>query len=140
MASEIDAIGGVLNKVAYAGLWGYAQENSLVMTQANWTTNIGGHYFVDVDANTFRVPDLRNMFRRYTGTDADTANARTLGSRKLDTFKSHTHDALGGNQGVGYQTGGASPVRENALYITTTAAGSAETAPKHTAYAPRLHV
>uniref|UniRef100_UPI0020CE9CA7 phage tail protein n=1 Tax=Achromobacter denitrificans TaxID=32002 RepID=UPI0020CE9CA7 len=75
LASEVDAVGGILPKLAYARLWGYAQENGLVVSQATWTANIGAHYFVDVDANTFRVPDLRNMFRRFTGTDADTANA-----------------------------------------------------------------
>uniref|UniRef100_UPI0028A1E8FF phage tail protein n=1 Tax=Achromobacter sp. TaxID=134375 RepID=UPI0028A1E8FF len=76
LPSEVDAVGGVLQKSAYAALWGYAQENGLVLTQANWEARRGGHYFVNIDANTFRVPDLRDMFRRFTGTDADTANAR----------------------------------------------------------------
>ncbi|WP_236675796.1 phage tail protein [Achromobacter xylosoxidans] len=84
LASEVDAVGGLLPKVAYARLWGYARENGLVVSQAFWDANKGGHYFVDVDANTFRVPDLRDMFRRFTGTDADTANARPLGSRRSD--------------------------------------------------------
>ncbi|MGV2896913.1 hypothetical protein ACNPPY_14065, partial [Achromobacter sp. AGC78] len=75
LASEVDAVGGILQKSAYAALWGYAQENGLVLTQANWEARRGGHYFVNIDANTFRVPDLRDMFRRFTGTDADTANA-----------------------------------------------------------------
>jgi len=76
LASEIDAVGGLLSKSAYAGLWGYAQENGLVMSQADWQANLGAHGFVDVSATQFRVPDLRNQFRRYTGTDADSANAR----------------------------------------------------------------
>lgn len=84
LANEIDAVGGALPKAAYARLWGYAQENGLVVSQTTWTANVGAHFFVDVDANTFRVPDLRNMFRRYTGTDADTANARALGGRQAD--------------------------------------------------------
>ncbi|WP_343499628.1 phage tail protein [Achromobacter denitrificans] len=87
LANEIDAVGGALPKAAYARLWGYAQENGLVVSQATWTANVGAHFFVDVDANTFRVPDLRNMFRRYTGTDADTANARPLGSAQSDAFQ-----------------------------------------------------
>ena len=82
LPNEVDAVGGVLQKSAYAALWGYAQENGLVLTQANWEARRGGHYFVNIDANTFRVPDLRDMFRRFTGTDADTANARALGSRQ----------------------------------------------------------
>lgn len=91
LASEVDAVGGLLPKVAYARLWGYARENGLVVSQAFWDANKGGHYFVDVDANTFRVPDLRDMFRRFTGTDADTANARTLGTVQAGAFPSHTH-------------------------------------------------
>lgn len=141
LASEVDAIGGVLNKAGYAQLWGYAQENSLVVTQAVWTANIGAHYFVDLDATTFRAPDLRNMFRRYTGTDADTANARTLGTYKSDSIRSHAHNAQTGNQaGIGFAQGNNNTPRELSGYIITTATGTAETAPKHTAYCPRIHV
>ncbi|MNV13478.1 hypothetical protein D3C71_1041170 [compost metagenome] len=90
LPSEIDAIGGLLDKTAYAGLWGYAQENGLAVTQSVWDTNRGGHYFVNVNATQFRAPDLRNMFRRFSGTDADTANARTLGSREADAMQKIT--------------------------------------------------
>ncbi|MGS1006282.1 hypothetical protein [Achromobacter anxifer] len=101
LPSEVDAVGGVLPKVAYARLWGYAQENGLVVTPSVWAANVGAHYFVDVDANTFRVPDLRNMFRRFTGTDADTANARAMGGMAVGCLPSpygcrnHTNFALG---------------------------------------------
>ncbi|WP_233564487.1 phage tail protein, partial [Achromobacter sp. K91] len=92
LVSEVDAVGGVLSKTAYARLWGYARENNLVVSQATWSANVGAHYFVDVDANTFRVPDLRNMFRRFTGTDADTANARALGSLQSSQLQAHAHN------------------------------------------------
>ncbi|WP_343498640.1 phage tail protein [Achromobacter denitrificans] len=112
LANEIDAVGGALPKAAYARLWGYAQENGLVVSQATWTANVGAHFFVDVDANTFRVPDLRNMFRRYTGTDADTANARALGSMQSGAYPSHAHGVSdpGHSHGVsdpGHAHGGA---------------------------------
>lgn len=100
LPSEVDAVGGVLQKSAYAALWGYAQENGLVLTQANWEARRGGHYFVNLDANTFRVPDLRDMFRRFTGTDADTANARALGSRQRDAIRNMT-----GSAGALYRAG-----------------------------------
>lgn len=143
LPSEVDATGGVLSKTAYAGLWGYAQENSLVLTQANWTASIGGHYFVDVDANTFRVPDLRNMFRRYTGTDADTANARALGSFKSDTLKKHAHNLSSATSSQGgslwyFPSGAGSLV--GSVGGNVQEAGFAETAPKSTAYHPRIHV
>ena len=143
LVSEVSAVGGTLSKTAYAGLWGYAQENGLVLTQANWTANIGGHYFVDVDAGNFRGPDLRNVFRRYSGTDADTSAARALGSYKADTLRSHSH-------GTGYQV-----VTLNGLYgpnsggtfasaatpgTVTGNTGTAETAPKHTAFNPVIHI
>ncbi|WP_246189986.1 phage tail protein, partial [Pandoraea captiosa] len=73
LISEVDAVGGTLSKTAYAGLWGYAQENGLVIASGSWAA--GMHKFVDLGGDNFRIPDLRNQFRRYTGTDADTANA-----------------------------------------------------------------
>ncbi|WYX60396.1 hypothetical protein WJ967_25935 [Achromobacter xylosoxidans] len=75
LASEVDATGGLLSKTDYAALWGYAQEQGLVKTEAVWSASRGSHWFSDYSATQFRVPDLRDMFRRFTGTDADTANA-----------------------------------------------------------------
>jgi len=149
----------VLSKTAYAGLWGYAQENGLVLTQANWTANIGGHYFVDVSTSTFRVPDLRNMFRRYTGADADTANARSLGNRQLDALQHITgniYDVVGGSSrgasgafGVSSSGSGISIAGSESSYVggvsfdfdaARTARTSTETRGKNTAYVPRIHV
>ncbi|WP_287497778.1 hypothetical protein [Pandoraea sp. CB10b_02] len=140
LASEVDAVGGTLSKTAYAGLWGYAQENGLVVPAASWTS--GMHRFVDLGGNNFRCPDLRNQFRRYTGTDADTANATTLGSYKTDTLRSHSHGLsptyistdLSGDANIG---SGSYQIRRTSATQTF---GSAETAPRHTAYAPRIHV
>jgi len=115
LASEIDAVGGLVSKSAYAGLWAYAQENNLVVSQMQWANNIGAHWFIDVSSSQFRVPDLRNQFRRYTGTDADSANERALGSRQLDAFQSHGHKLqvrYGGLSGMGLSS--ASPGREAA--------------------------
>lgn len=140
LPSEVDAVGGVLSKTAYARLWGYARENGLVVTQAVWSTNIGAHYFVDVDANSFRAPDLRNMFRRYTGTDADTANARTLGSYKADTIRAHQH-GIGQTSGpTGYQTTSFGNVLGASINVLSTSVGSAETSPKNVAFFARIHV
>ena len=98
LASELDATGGTVPKEDYPGLWGYAQENALVLTQADWEARRGGHYFVSVDATHFRVPDLRDMFRRFTGTDADTANARAPASRQSDALQ----NIVGGGTLRGY--------------------------------------
>jgi len=144
LASEIDAVGGLVSKAAYAGLWGYAKENSLVVSQSVWSANIGAHWFVDVSSSQFRVPDLRNQFRRFTGTDADSANERVLGSRQLDAFKSHSHRLVG--SGLSSNSG---PVTGSAPNVTTyipqvnfwtSGAGGAETRPINTAFHPRIHV
>ncbi|MCH4577954.1 hypothetical protein L7A46_33930, partial [Achromobacter xylosoxidans] len=75
-----------------------------------WQANRGAHWFSDYSATQFRVPDLRDMFRRFTGTDLDTANARALGSRQADAMQRITAsfdlrrmangDSLVGNAGT----------------------------------------
>ncbi|MGE8690959.1 MAG: phage tail protein [Achromobacter sp.] len=156
LANEIDAVGGALPKAAYARLWGYAQENGLVVSQATWTANVGAHFFVDVDANTFRVPDLRNMFRRYTGTDADTANARAPGSRQRDAlqnitggFNARYSSIIGAGAGaiVGVAVGSQDsatmtsqgPAYEFTFNASRVARTSTETRATNTAYHPRIH-
>jgi len=155
LPSEIDATGGVLSKTAYAGLWGYALENNLAVLQANWTANIGAHYFVDVDANTFRVPDLRGMFRRYTGTDADTGSARARGSRQLDALQNITGGfgsqlnvqtsangafALAASGTGAYATGNSGDFNQFTFNASRVARTSTETRGANTAYSPRLHI
>ena len=143
LANEVDAVGGLLPKAEYARLWSYAQENGLVVPQSTWAANIGAHYFVDYDASQFRVPDLRNMFRRFTGTDADTANARTVGSRQGDSLRSHAHTLSAGPSNLQTSTtpnandvgrSGGSPSGG-----VTLASGGAETRGVNVAYNPRIH-
>ncbi|KDB09524.1 hypothetical protein LIG30_1496, partial [Burkholderia sp. lig30] len=74
LIQHLDAVGGSVSMAAYPGLWGWAQDQGLVVTAANWVA--GTHTFVDNGNSTFRLPDLRNQFFRATGTNADTANAR----------------------------------------------------------------
>lgn len=141
LPSEVDAVGGTLSKTAYAALWGYAQENDLVVANASWAS--GMHKFVDLGGDNFRCPDLRNQFRRYTGTDADTANARTLGTRQSAALAKHSHTLTmfpsstvfpAGNYSAVMQTPGDSPSS------ATNETGGSETRPVNTAYAPRIHV
>ena len=145
LASEVDAVGGELSKTDYARLWGYARENNLVVSDAVWTANRGAHYFADVSGTTFRVPDLRNMFRRYTGTDADTANARGLASRQGDLLRRHSHRFQTSGQS-GTSSGEAIAVHRNVMSAvsiiwnnsgsTIDDSGGNETRPVNTAYHP----
>ncbi len=167
LASEVDAVGGLLPKVgAYAGLWGYAQEQSLVRTEAVWQANRGAHWFSDYSATQFRVPDLRDMFRRFTGTDLDTANARVMASRQADalqnitgggTFRGFGNNSTGsmytatGAFGLTAAAGILSPYKANLLTedmwtdvmtfdASRMARTSVETRSRNTAYHPRIHV
>ena len=81
----IDAIGGIFSKTAYPGLWAWAQWAGHVVGAASWKE--GQYKFVDLGGTSFKVPDLRNQFIRMTGTDADNANARTLGSYQQDALQ-----------------------------------------------------
>ena len=158
LASEVDAIGGLLSKTDYAALWGYAQEQGLVKTEAVWSANRGSHWFSDYSATQFRVPDLRDMFRRFTGTDADTANARAMASRQGDALRLHGHRVRGTNTATPfsslYAVGGAAntlaggqasgdnfyekgPASGSFPYIEQT--GGTETRPANVAYHPRIH-
>lgn len=152
LASEVDAIGGLLPKVgAYAGLWGYAQEQSLVRTEAVWQANRGAHWFSDYSATQFRVPDLRDMFRRFTGTDLDTANARAMGSAQRDALQGFRvrvrwgQDPAGGPYIGGTGTfSGYTSLNEGTQAIVTdgvhgTPRISHETRSVNVAFLPRIH-
>jgi hypothetical protein len=149
---EVDAVGGTLSKTAYARLWAYAQENGLVVASASWTA--GTHYFVDLDGDNFMAPDLRNQFLRMTGTDADTANVRALGSRQLDALQNITGTVGQVRTSLALGTGAFSVIASgtdlaptggsaNQSYFSFDASRvartSTETRSLNTAYYPRIH-
>lgn len=139
LPNEFDAVGGTMSKTAYAAVWAYAQENGLVKASGDWVA--GAHWFVDLGGDNFMAPDLRQQFASFRAgaVDPDTANARTLGSYKADTIKSHTHPSWQ-RAAADMVTGGPSQIYNGVQATTTGATGTAETAPCHTAYAPRIHV
>ncbi|MBR8654276.1 hypothetical protein KDH83_13320 [Achromobacter sp. Marseille-Q0513] len=152
--NEIDATGGLLSKAAYPALWGYAQEAGLVVSQAVWAANIGAHYFVDVNSTQFRVPDLRDMHFRHTGTNAD-GGARALGTKQLDASQ-RLQGVLGATQEIG--VGGvfaalpgtttqfaASPTSAQSftqvqMDTVRTSRVSSETRGINVAFHPRIHI
>ncbi|WP_233234483.1 hypothetical protein [Bordetella sp. LUAb4] len=152
LPNEVDAVGGLLSKTAYAGLWGYAQENGLVKDQATWTANVGAHYFVDA-GDKFQLPDLRNMFRRYTGTDADTANVRPLAGRQLDAlqrivgmvdgyndFLSSDGAMFGGNASTNAPNLGSRATNHQLAFDSARVTrSSTETRPLNVSLLPRIH-
>ena len=136
---ELDMTGGLAPKAVYASLWAWAQQNGHTVAAAAWTAK--PFKFADVDATYFRLPDLRDMHVRFTGTNADTAAARALGSYQADDFKTHAHNAQTGNQaGIGFAQGNNNTPRELSGYIVTTSTGGTETRGPNTAFAPRIHI
>jgi len=135
---EADLVGGLGSKTSQASIWAWAQQNGHTVAAGVWTPKI--FKFADVDANTFRFPDLRDVFARFAGTDADSGQAVALGSYKGDTLKAHTH-GLTNDQFPVSSTGGTSLYRPGGSNAgATNITGSAETAPKHTAFMPRIHI
>ncbi|MGS1108917.1 phage tail protein [Achromobacter anxifer] len=164
LACEVDGVGGLLPKAIYRGLWGFAQENGLVVSQETWSANIGAHYFVDVNSTQFRVPDIRNMMRRYTGTDADSSSPRWSGSRQLDALQRITggfhavsdfnsefpvvwsQDGVFIDGGTGLNAPSIEdiisqekPTRRTGFDSARVTRSSSETRPMNVAYHPRIH-
>ncbi len=137
---EADLVGGLGSKTTQASIWAWAQQNGHTVAAATWDTK--AFKFADVDANSFRFPDLRKIFPRFAGTDADTGLASAIGSTKADTIRSHRHQQTSdtltgttGNSGRYADGGGNLPSSNYTLYF-----GSGETAPMHTNFAPRIHI
>src|SRR5690606_31665010 len=86
----------------YAALVAWADANGHMVASGSWTK--GAFHFASLGGNSIRLPDLRDQFIRATGTDADTANARTLGSKQEDAFQGFRI----GN--IRNRSGGADPV------------------------------
>ncbi|WP_432786953.1 hypothetical protein AAEX37_01014 [Oligella sp. MSHR50489EDL] len=84
----IAAEGGNFSKNSYPALFAWAQENGHLVGNAQW--KVGEYKFVDLGGDLFKAPDLRNQFIRGTGTDADNANARALGSYQQDAMQKIT--------------------------------------------------
>jgi len=122
---QVSAVGGTWTTAAHAGLIARFQESGLVVPLASWKA--GEYMIADMGSGNWKAPDMRDMFLRFTGTDADTANARLLGSKQLDDYKSHNHPIL---QSVGAQSGTPQQVINTSGAITggaTSNSGGAET-------------
>ncbi|MGO3892470.1 MAG: hypothetical protein ACTJHW_15975, partial [Paenalcaligenes sp.] len=85
---QIDATGGVFKKADYPALYARFQASGLLVSSAAWKAK--EFKICDVSSTDFRAPDLRDQFLRFTGTDADTANARAVGSMQIDALQNIT--------------------------------------------------
>src|SRR5450830_170553 len=139
---ELDMTGGLAPKAAYASLWAWAQQNGHSVTTATWTAKV--FKFADVDATYFRLPDLRDMFLRFTGTNADTSAVRALGSNQSFMNASHQHSQTSTGAGGGIANMTMKVIgnvgTESGDNNTTGASGGAEARPVNTAFSPRVHI
>lgn len=101
--NELSLLGEIFNKSKYPALFAWAQSHKHVVSSSSWQP--GAFRFVDLGGDNFRVPDLRNVFIRATGTDADNANARGLGSYQSDALQNIT----GGLSDLVYQNNATHP-------------------------------
>lgn len=82
---EIDAIGQVITENEHGGAISRFRESGLVVSSSEWKA--GEYRIASLGGGMWKAPDMRNQFIRATGTDADTANARTIGSHQLDAMQ-----------------------------------------------------
>lgn len=92
--------GALLLRASYPKLWEFAQNNSLVVTEATWqavdeTTGLqlkSGLFSSGDGSTTFRLPDHRGMFYRVLdeGCGIDSESSRVLGSSQGDAIRDIT--------------------------------------------------
>lgn len=84
-ADEIKLNGASLSRTTYANLWAWAQANSVVVTEANWSTNTGAFSSGD-GTTTFRVPEVRGEFPRFFDDSRGVDSGRVFGSRQEASY------------------------------------------------------
>ena len=95
----LKANGALISKTTYAGLWGWAQENSLVVTAAAWSG--GAAKFADESSGQFRLPDLRGEFLRSWDDGRGADSSRLLGTPQAATQMIADAVCVGTGNGLG---------------------------------------
>ncbi|WP_137936101.1 phage tail protein [Chitinivorax sp. B] len=83
------ANGASLAKAVYGGLWSWAKDNNLVKPVNSWEA--GCVYYAEVDATSFRVPDLRGEFFRAADEGRGIDPGRTVGYGQGSQNLKHDH-------------------------------------------------
>lgn len=121
------ADGSLLLRATYPALWTEAQASgNITASDAAWgATTTPGSYSPGDGSTTFRVPDLRNLYRR------GLSGSLTIGQYQADDVIPHSHPI--GVQGV-FSSGLNSISSNNAavtsFFINTSNSGGSETRPK----------
>lgn len=86
----IKADGALLRRDDYPELFGYAEENNLILSEADWANGMQGMFAGGDKNTTFRVPDLRGRFLRGLDDTAGVDAGRDLGSIQGDAIRNIT--------------------------------------------------
>lgn len=88
----VKANGQLISREEYPGLYKYASDNQLLLSETDWANEMQGLFAEGDGGKTFRVPDLRGQFLRSmddgAGFDAD----RVLGSKQGHASVQHQHE------------------------------------------------
>ncbi len=134
---QVEAIGNTLNETDHGGVIARFRESGLTVALGSWVA--GEYKIADMGGGEWKAPDMRDMFLRFTGTDADTANARILGSKQGDAFKSHKHSLISaqgwsGSTGSGQYPAEASNGTARSQSASISLSGESETRPRNSAF------
>ncbi|MBJ9695877.1 hypothetical protein [Burkholderia cenocepacia] len=94
----VAADGSAKSKTDLRGLYDWAGENGLIVAAANWSPGV--YAFCDIDANQFRLPDVRGEGLRLWDNGRGVDQARTLGSWQGGAIESHGHAANSSDAGA----------------------------------------
>lgn len=136
---QLDAAGAWVPKAGNERLLAYAKENALLVATASWAP--GSIVFAE-ESTQIRLPDLRNVFMRFNGTNADTAAARKVGSLQSQAIQDHSHPIafrISPNR-IATATGSSAWALLDGDGFATNPTGGVETRPINVAFAPRIHV
>ncbi|WP_069353848.1 hypothetical protein [Burkholderia cenocepacia] len=93
----VPANGSVQSKATLRGLYDWAGENGLIVSAANWKA--GTYLFSEIDANQFRLPDIRGEGLRVWDNGRGADQGRGLGSWQGGAIESHGHEARSADAG-----------------------------------------
>lgn len=85
LAGHVKADGALLNRGDYPELFAYADDNGLILSEADWANGMQGMFGAGDGIETFRAPDLRGEFLRGIDDGRGTDPGRVLGSNQKGT-------------------------------------------------------
>jgi microcystin-dependent protein len=127
----VKANGALLSRTTYAALWAYAQASgNISATDGAWQA---GMFSPGDGATTFRIPDLRGEFVRGWDNGRGVDSGRGIGTFQADEIKSHSHPIAESSGGAGNGGINSSFASDQAVNVSTQAAGGTETRPRNIA-------